>query len=272
MALENYQQGMPEAALLGAQQAYSHFSELRLDLERLTSEWQVLYEMALQFAERLYRLITENSSCPALDSRGNELPIQIRLQDWAGNEYASLVQRIAGLFRRLQAGADGPGTPELQEFVARQGPALEKEFEALVYRGRLAVINSQLRINIADIAVHALEEQGFVMDKAGYARGDRQKPYLVSMHNIENSQVIIHVDPISDMESTNALVIESHDSLDRTEHELRQRSAEIYGALLPYGLRVGPIGVAAQPPGELPAPHRAVHESQNRAYGRPGHD
>ncbi len=83
-AFENYQQGMPEAAVLGAQHAYFQFSDLRLDLERLSTEWQMLYETALQAAQRLYSLVRENSTCPALDLHGNELPIQIRLQDWAG--------------------------------------------------------------------------------------------------------------------------------------------------------------------------------------------
>ncbi len=85
---------------------------------------------------------------------------------------------------------------------------MEKEFDSVVYHARLAVINSQLRINIADIAVHALEQQGFVMDEAGYEQGDGHRPYSVTMHNVENSRVVIHVDPVSDVESTNALIVE----------------------------------------------------------------
>ena len=272
-ACENYQQGMPEAAVLGAQQAYFRFSELRLDLERLSAEWKMLYETALQAAQRLYRMVTENSTCPALDSHGNELPIPIRLPDWAGNEYASLVRRIRSFLGRLQPNSTAPGSPELRDFVSIQAPALEKEFESVVFQARLAVINSQLRINIADIAVHALEQQGFVLDEAGYDQGDGHKPYSVTMHNLENSRVIIHVDPVSDVESTNALIVESLDSVDRTEHELRQRSMEIYGALIPYGLRVGTVGIAPQPPGERPASNQNRFIRESRAhYGTPPHD
>ena len=238
---ENYNHGMPEAAVLGAQEAYANLSQLRIELEHLTNEWQLLFQIAWKAASRLYKLVANNSTCAALDTHGRELPLRINLEQWSGNNYLKLIRTIETVLQKLQTGKKEINIWQLTDYVSKILPGLEKEFDTIIYEARLAAINSQLRINIADIALRALEEQGFVMEGAGYVGDHWDNPYLVGMRNIEGSKVIIHVDPISNLENTNSLVIESQDSAQRTEHELKRRSQEIFNALLRYGLRAGPI-------------------------------
>ncbi len=243
-ACEAHREGMPEAAFLGAQQCYFGLSDLRLELEQATSEWNLLYQRAFQEAGRLQEVIATNTICPALDAAGHELPIPIDLHQWGGDQFHKLSQRTAGLLARLQRQDEPLLADELRDIVVRQCPALQKEFESILYQARLAVINSQLRINIAEVAARALEDQGFVVDEAQYMQGDQRAPFVVSMRGVEDNSVTIRVVPVSDKDTANALEIVSHDAPDRTEHELRQRAQEVYGTLLLYGLQVSAATVA----------------------------
>ena len=59
LCMQNLNQGMPEAALLNAQQTYSHLSELRGELERKQNEWSVLYQACLLTARHFYANLAE---------------------------------------------------------------------------------------------------------------------------------------------------------------------------------------------------------------------
>ena len=259
-ALENLQDGLPEAALLAAQQVYAEYSGARLELERLTSEWQFLFQAALGAMEELLDTLNANKYIPALDEQGRELSIQIHLGQWSEHRYTDLTRQVKSLLSRLRTEAHSFTSAELMDILKTSIPGFEREFDTLVYEARLAVIYSQIRINIADIAIQALEWQGFVVTGHGFEGNNMRQPYLISLQNIEGSQVVIRVNPIQSAEASNDLVIESHDTPARTESELRSRSQEILRSLARYGLRVGPVSTEKEAqPGEGGLAPEKVH-------------
>jgi hypothetical protein len=240
-ALGNLQDDMLEAALLAAQEVYMECSLARLELEKLEGEWQILYQEASEMLEELIRVLAGGKIIPALDTQGQVLPIEINLDHWSDHHYTTLTQQVRYLRSRMRTEAASFTTAELNELVNDVIPGMKKEFDNLVYEARLAVIYSQIRINIADITIQALERQGFLVNEHGFAENNMQMPYLISLQNIEGSQVFIRVNPIRNAQAANDLEIESHDKDVRTESELRSRSREILNSLTQYGLRVGPV-------------------------------
>ncbi len=245
LAYDNLQQDMPEAAFVSSQQVYLRLSALRLEIEKVMSEWQVLFHTTYRTARKLSKLAKENRECPAIDLNGNELSFSIDLKKWAGGKYVTLIRQINEITSILRNDAHRLTIQDLKNYLQEVLPQLEKELDNLIHQARWEVVNSQIRINIADLALQALEKQGFVMNEGGYVNNDMRKTYFASMRNIEGSEVVIYVDP--GRENTNALVIDSKDQIPRTEHELRKRFQEISQTLLQYGLKVGPMEVESTP-------------------------
>ena len=239
----NLAAGMPEAALVGAQQGYNDCSQARIEMERLTSQWQALFQIALQTVEELYHDISANNYIPALDINGSQLPILIDLDHWSVHRYTNMLRSVRSYLSRLRTASHRLTSTELTDLIQNIVPRFRQDFNEIIYEARLDVIYSQIRINIADIAIQALGRQGFVIQEHGYTGNDMRKPYFISLQNIEGSQVTILVNPMKDTKAVNDLVINSSDSSTRTESELRSRSREIVRSLAQFGLQVGPITV-----------------------------
>ena len=240
-AAGNLEAGMPEAALLGAQQAYMDYSQARIEMERLISEWQILIRCALAAMEELYRDISASNYIPAMNTEGNELPFMIDLDHWSAHRYTNLLRSVRSYLERLRTDPHRFTSNELMDLIQKGLPRFRKDFDQIIYEARLEVIYSQIRINIADIAIQALSKQGFIMREHGYAENDMRNPYFISLQDLEGSKVTVLVNPMKNMQAANDLVIDSSDTSTRTESELRSRSLEIFQSLDQFGLQVGPV-------------------------------
>jgi hypothetical protein len=241
LCMQNLNQGMPEAALLNAQQTYSHLSELRGELERKQNEWTVLYQASLLTARRFYAMLANCQSLPALDTDGNELPYEIDVDFWCGRKLSRLTEKTRNVLQQLEKNQAILDADALNQLIQTDFPASQEELDRLVVDARLAALNSQVRINIADLVVQALEQQGFVLQESKYSNNDQRKAFSARVQNLEGSEVVIQVMPVPGDAGKNELQLHSLDKDQRTEHELRQRSSEISRTLNDYGLVVGAI-------------------------------
>jgi hypothetical protein len=125
---------------------------------------------------------------------------------------------------------------ELSEILEKAIPEAKQAVEDAVFHARLAILNSQLRINIADLVIEALQKQGYVLQQAEYAGSDQRMAYSAKVRNLEGNEIVIQVYP-SDLVGKNELHLVSLDRENRTEHELRQRSLEVTRSLGQHGCR-----------------------------------
>ena len=160
-AVSNLQEGMPEAALMGAQQIYFDCSQARLELERRISEWQILQQTALAAMDKLYKDIASSNFIPAVDLSGVELPIMIDLDQWSGLPYNRILRQAKSLLSRLRARSQSLTAADLKDLTENGIPRIEKEFNEIIYKARMEVVYSQIRINIADISIQALKTRVF---------------------------------------------------------------------------------------------------------------
>lgn len=234
LAEQNLQEGLSEAALSAAQQSYLRLSDLRLELERLESQRRIL---ARGLEEKLHELSARAQSArciAAVDLDGNELGIPLEVDFWT----AGSLSQVQGDLRALLGMLATPLDLEALAAIGEALPGIETRLGELAEAARLAVINSQLRFDIAEVVVAALSEQGFTLEEGAFSAGDAREGYCVKLLGADGGEVEVHIAPRPGGEMENDLHLLSHDAEARTRHELRARMNELVRSLSWHGLEV----------------------------------
>jgi hypothetical protein len=241
MAQENLEYDSSEAALVIAQTAYVQLSELRLVLERQQSSWQILHQTCLLTARRFLDDIENCQNLPALDLDGNELPENIDIDYWSGRKLSRLAEHGRNIIQQLEKDKRLLDHAALNTLLHETIPGMQQALDKAVFEARWSALNSQIRINIADLVIQALEQQGFTLQNALYNNHDLRKAFTAQVQNYQGNEVVIQVNPIAGDVGKNELQLISLDEEQRTQHELTQRSREIAESLKSFGLNVGSI-------------------------------
>jgi hypothetical protein len=265
LARANLDQGLPEASLQASQQAFMELSDLRVELETRTMEWQNQFQMTLAAAKELQRTILANAQVPALDALGNDLPIPIQLDYWSGGGYQILLRDAKQLHQNLREGQRSLSQEDLQRLWRQEIPSLWNRLESMIYEARLEAIQSQLRINIADLALQALETQGYTLQAAGFAEDDMRGSFEATLRNADQSCISIRILPKQGQEMTSDLEVISGDSSMRTAGELFARFQAIRSSLGQKGLTIRQVQANGPAPqtGNVAVPDR-VRQTHNR--------
>ncbi len=212
---------------------------MRIDLEKKQTEWQLLYQTAWETINQELARIDNSDMVPALDLDGNELPYLVDVNYWTQGFLDNLYQEVSSLGQRLLNESALPDTGVLLDWLNKELPAIHQQLENIILDARIKTINSQLRINVADLVVQALQQQGFTLDSSAYQENDLRAGYGAQLRNIEGNEVIVQVSSNGNSLGENELHIHSLDSEVKTEHELKKRWQEISQSLSSYGIEVG---------------------------------
>ncbi len=259
LALENIRQGAFEAGLTQAQQSYTQFSDFRLALEKTWSQWIHWLQVGREQARELYYLIEQSAEVAAIDMDSNLLPETINVDEWTDGKLSKLQQICIEQLDRLENEVEPLALVDLKICVEETLPSLHKRLERLIQEARMETLNAQIRINIADIVIQALEGQGFVLQDAGYVNGARCE-FSANVKSLDGSQVKVEVLPVSKAPGRNLLQLRSSDREQRSEHELRQRAREVGNALKQFGLRLG-ANIGAETPENEDQPFEQIEEN-----------
>lgn len=263
---QNMELGLTEAVIVASQQLYLAFSDMRVELERLQNEWLLLYQTCWEAVCHLAAVTGACQNIQAVDLDGNDLPYEISVNYWSGGRLADLMDNVIHLQERMEDTSALPGSDTFRQMLLNDLPELYRSLEEIVLDARITALNSQLRINIADLVVQALQEQGFSLETSDYQGSDMRLGFGARLTNMEGNQVLVQVDPAGSALGENELQIESLDSQARTEHELQQRWYEINRSLVAHGVEVGPYTQANRAPRRtFPTPPRRAPQPQQRA-------
>jgi hypothetical protein len=249
-AQNNLAGGFFESSLQTSQQAFLALSELHVELEHRIAEWQMEYARAKGALSKFVFELEANARVSAVGLEGEELSEQVDLAYWSGGKYHELLDKSRQLLRLLSQEQQTISTEELRRTYGELLPVVEDRFESIIYEARLNALNSQLRMNIAERALQALEIQGFKLSGAGYANQDMRAAFTASLENFDGSRVLIEVMPTGTTKPdliNELVVITNHPHL-RTEHEARLQWQELCRSLGQYDLQVGRPEVRATPP------------------------
>jgi hypothetical protein len=239
-AQDNLTQGFHESSVQVSQQAFLELSDLHFELEQCILEWQTKYEQTHQMLNQVLSDLELNPRVNALGLQGEELMEQVDLDYWTDGKYRHLLEVSRKVMTRFMQEPQHISTEELGRMQTELFPVIMERFEAIVYEARLNALNSQLRMNIAEKALEALETHGFKLNEAGYVNKDMRAPFMAHLDNADGSRVTIQVLPTeqTSRELTNELVVVTNHPYLKTEHEARLRWEELCRTLQQYSLNV----------------------------------
>ena len=248
-AQNNLAQGFFESSLQVSQQAFLELSELHFELEQCVVEWQNGYEKAQHGLHQVLTDLELHPSVNALGLQGEELTEQVDLDYWTQGKYRHLLNVCRKVMTRLVQDQAHLSTEELGRIQTELLPVMTERFESIVYEARLNALNSQLRMNIAEQALQALEIHGFRLNESGYANKDMRAQFMAVLENSDGSRVRIQVLPkdSSTQELTNELVVITNHPYLKTEQEARLQWEELCRSLNQYNLHVSRPEVRAAP-------------------------
>ena len=242
-ARQNLEHGFLDAAMVNAQQAYQSLSEQRLNLQQKQAEWELLHQDILA---RLRQLLADTEvlkEIPSTDLDGNDIGQMIDVDYWSSRRLSRLKTMVHTLLTEVETRAEGLQTDDLLAIQQNDLPRMFEELENTCGLAMEEALNSQLRVNIADIVIQALEDQGFCFAASEYVQNDQRKAYSANVTNLAGDKIIIGVEPNKGEPGSSNLHLISADAEQRTEHELHQRAKEIFATLNQYGLENGTIQI-----------------------------
>jgi hypothetical protein len=247
----NLAQGHAEAALGQAQDLYFDLSDLRSEVELRDQEWRVAQVAAISATVALIEQVKFNENIEVTDAQGAKLDgVTLDVDFWSDGELTDLrtrVQALAALSRGDQASGDqaaGDAEPrpatlaELRAIVERDVPELNEALTAVVGRAGARQFASQIRVNLAEYVVEALEDAtGFVWQdgEATYAGDDPRQPFYSKLRHPDDSEIVVEVAPDEQGESC-VLRILSYDAGVPDEDERSRRAHVVADRLRDRGL------------------------------------
>jgi len=241
--VRQYNAGRGERAWQAARSAWSGLTRLRHQLEGQRAALAACQQQLVRRAVEVNQRIQQRQVVRAMDAEGSQLPEELAVDFWTEGAYGALVEQAGQALEAVQS-LQGADLTELGEW-REELELLEERGIELVTQARLALLASQLRFNVAQIVVRALESQGFYLEEAAYCQNDFRGAFLARTRSLGGSEVLVTIDPDPGLEEGGRLKIQSGDARQVTEHELTQRNREIFQAIRQEGLDVAetrPVG------------------------------
>ena len=237
MARNNLEAGSSEAALAGLQTAYFDLVDLREEVLRKKSEFDLAYLNTLEAVKTLLKIVRKNRGIRMEDDQGKE--IELETDFWTNGEYLKLQREIEFLEQTLRQRYDTLSIDEVN-IINDQLSTLTEKHQKLLKEATERIVASQARAEIADIVREQLEKQGFTIINRGYEAQDQRKAYILKAKNIAGTEVVVLINPDKERHNVNSVNIAFSDASYVSEESLYERAKEITDPLAELGLEISP--------------------------------
>jgi hypothetical protein len=247
----NLETGAAETALGQGQELCLRLDELRAEVEMRDQEWRGAQVAAVSATTLLLEQIRLNASLAVTGEHGEPIDgVTLDVDYWSEGELASLRAQAEALARRAAVQGDPPALAELRVIVERDAPALDERLTDIVGQAGARQFASQIRVNLAELVVGALEDTtGYVWEdgQATYAAEDPRRAFYCKLRHLDSSEIVVEVAPGEDGQSC-VLRLLSFDAGTPDEEERVRRAHVIADRLRDEGLEVGrPAAEQAEP-------------------------
>ena len=237
-ALDN---DLPEAAYTSAERAYLGLSEMRLALEEAEMLQVLLRQQVRDRLAALQDAIADAEWVQPVDFEGQLLADEeaINVDYWVENARIRLAQRADDLAARVNSeGFEAATLDELEHLDENMLPELETMLDECVSDALLEVIYAQVRANITEMALHALQSQGYEITRNGITDGNERRACRIKLDGPGAVGVDMKVSRLSNDPTASQLEMSYSDAQDLTPHEINRRTSEINLALRKNGIEV----------------------------------
>ncbi|HAZ48844.1 MAG TPA: hypothetical protein DDW76_14770 [Cyanobacteria bacterium UBA11369] len=240
MARNNIQAGVTEAAIATSQQTYLDLADLRLELEQKEQEWLLLYNAALADLKSLIAEVQANRQCEIEVGQADEAEkFKLEVDYWVNGGLSEYEQQLDRLESQLKAGESTLTTEQVKE-LGEKITALQPTLGEIVEEAKLAILGSQLRVEIADRVVDVLSSLGYTLinseSDAVYEGDDQRNAYVVKVKNIAGDEVVTVISPEKEF-GTNSVSINTFSQTIIDETATKQNATAIFDTLENEGVQ-----------------------------------
>ena len=261
LALQNYEMGLYEAALVAAQNIYRRSSDLRLVLEREERQWRTCYALVQKEAQDLIAQFDERSLFK-YQPEGTDKTYPVDINYWSKGDWNENGQKLTALIQQLKQNAGQLSVQDLRLYLNETLPQWRKKQQNIFDDAVKNLVDSQIRTNIADLVMKALQKQGYELDTSNFEGDDSRQGFHFIAENISGNAVSVLINPTA--AEKNEIQLESIDKKPQTEHFLKQRAQEIAVSLRKFGLSMDEFMQKAAGGYELGRQGRLVAEEKTR--------
>jgi hypothetical protein len=244
----NVAQGLGEAALAQVQDLHLNLGELRVDVELRDAEWRAAHLAAVSAVTALVEQIRYNSVIQVSDDEAG-VAGELDVDFWSDGELAALKAEAEALAARVGSEQDPPSLAELRSVAERDAASLDQRLTDVVAKARTRQWASQIRVNLAEMVVDALEETtGYTWQgDATYAGEDQRSAFYSKLRHPDDSEIVVEVSPDESGDSC-VLRILSYESGVPDESDRVRRAHAIADSLRERGLQTGAPAADPTPP------------------------
>lgn len=160
---------------------------------------------------------------------------KVEVDYWVNGRLSEYEKLLNSLEQQLKEGEKTLTTEEIKE-IGQKITQLEPVLGEIVEQAKLAILSSQLRVEIADRVVETLSSLGYNMDDAVYEGNDDRNAYVVKMHNIAGDEVVTVITPEKEF-GTNSVSINTFSPTIIDEKATQQQAKAIFEVLEEEGVK-----------------------------------
>ncbi|MGC9527146.1 MAG: hypothetical protein ACP5D7_16565 [Limnospira sp.] len=241
MVAGNIEAGISEAAIATSQQTYLKLSDLRLELEQKEQEWLLYYQAALTDLRSLITEVQSHRECEVEVGEGSDAEsFKCEVNYWTNGRLGEYENRLTQLETELVEG-EATLTTEQVKNIGEQIEHLRPILGEIIEQAKLSILGSQMRAEIGDRVVEALENMGYTLVDDTYEGEDERNAFVVKVKNVAGDEVVTVVSPESEF-GANSVSINAFSPTLIDETATRQNAEAIFNLLNEAGVQgVGEI-------------------------------
>ncbi|MEC4813284.1 MAG: hypothetical protein SAK29_08450 [Scytonema sp. PMC 1069.18] len=247
----NINEGLSQAAIATAQKTYLALVDLRIELEQKEQEWQLLYNSALEDLRSLIAEVQANRECIVeVDRDSKAESFKLEVDYWTHGSLSQYHKELDLLESELIQGESTLTTEQLKT-LGEKITNLEPKLVEIVQQARLSILGSQMRAEIADQVVEALESLGYTLvDPAKdsvYEYNDQRSAYAVKVKNTNGDEIVTVISPEKEL-GVNSVSINTFSQTLIDEKAVRANAKAIFDALNENGVKATGEIVSSEKP------------------------
>ena len=261
IAQGNLDDGLPDPAISLAQQAFEQLTRVRIKVELAYDAWRLARQAVAEQLRELAAAIELNALRSGIDPAGNPLPdVGLDVDLWSGGALAELRERVDQMLADVTDDRNQLTTAELIQLCESVASDYESWLSDIVAAAEVAQLDSQLRVNIAELMANVMADNGFVtLADATFEGGDQRAGFIATLRHVDGSEAVLTVEPDPQAPSSARLQIETYDA-DGSPAEVEP------GWLSDLADRLEDSGVSLGPP--APLQHAGTRTKPNPAEVR----
>ena len=196
----NFTNGVFESSIANSQIIWQEAMELRVKLEELENEWNEYLKAAINSNSKLLATCDAQEIVKlAFDMEDGVQELDVEIDFWCNGELTQLKNEAIKNENELKNSANIT-VADFKEMI-KKSSELESQVVALTQKAKDAIILSQLRSDMAEDIIQALDNGGFSLKESCFMEDDQRKSIHLKMENISGDEIVTIITPKENREN-----------------------------------------------------------------------